>query len=641
MSGIAGIWQLDGRPAAAAALRAMAAAAPHRAPDGVDVWTSDCVGLCRLRLETTPEERGDTQPVVDRFRGLSLLFDGRLDNRDDVIQALGLRDPTIPDARVALEACARWGSEAPERLLGDFAFALWEARPKRLTCVRDALGVRPLYYASVDGLFAFASEPAQLLALQAVPRRINEGAIAELLANVYRTREETLYRNVRRLPPACCLVVEECRVQVRRYWTPLEAPEVRCASDAEYEERFRELFVQAVTARLRASGPVGAYLSGGLDSSSVVAVAAEIERENGRPAPDAHALVFPDHAAADERPYIDDVARMHALRCHRHVAAPFDGRRAIAEAARRVDLPDAPNDAMADGIRAALAERGAAVVLTGIGGDYGLTGTYFHYADLLRRFALPALVRRSWLDARTPELGWVWGTFVSAGLWPALPEAVKHALRPLARRARRAGLPDWIDPAFARQAGLRDRLYVPPPPRPRSFASAEVARTFAAPYVQHVLEAFERGSAGFGLVDRHPFLDRRLVEFAVGLPEDQRWRRETKSLLRRALHDRLPRSVRERQTKGEFAHVVADAFETLGGERFWSRLHVADAGWVDPAALARRYQRMLARRRAGDLRYADETGPLWAVAAIELWWRAEQGAEAGNRRGLPASVTAR
>jgi asparagine synthase (glutamine-hydrolysing) len=267
-------------------------------------------------------------------------------------------------------------------------------------------------------------------------------------------------------------------------------------------------------------------------------------------------------------------------------------------------------------------------MLTGIGGDYGLTGSYFHYADLLRRLRVAALVRRSWLDYRTPEAGWFAGTFVAAGIWPALPEAAKHVLRPLVRRVSSPSIPDWIEPSFARRAGLRHRLAVPPPPRPRSFASADVARLYAAPYLQHVLEMFERGSAECGVVDRHPFLDRRLVEFTIGLPDDQRWRRETKSLLRRALGDRLPPSVRHRQTKGEFSHVVIEAFEMLGGESFWRDLLLAQAGWVMPAPLVARYRRMLARYRAGDVQYADDTGPLWLTAAVELWWRAERRASA-------------
>jgi asparagine synthase (glutamine-hydrolysing) len=621
MSGIAGVFMRSGAPADRRLVTAMAATTPHRAADGTWSIADGCFSGIRQLTIVTPEDCFETSPVVDPASKLVILFDGRLDNRDELLHVLsGVRDRRVGDARIALEAWKAWGQDAPARLSGDFAFAVWDPRERTVSCVRDPMGVRPFFYYLSEDAFVFGSEVRQLLAHPLVPRAPDEMMIADLLTAGTRFPERTLYRDVLRLPHARTLVVGATRSTVNRYWRLELSRELKLSGEGEYAEAFRESFDRAVAARLRSAGPIAAHLSGGLDSSSVFVTASAI---TATPIT-AFSLVFPGHAECDERAYSGAVLE-HAGVTGVQIVPP---RSAIHVARAQVDgrqyLSDYPNEGAMSAIGRAVAARGIRVALTGSGGDEGLSGSFFFCADLLASGHVRRFVRRYRDVLRYPGMHWYSAELLRTALWPALPAGLRRAVRPVARRAFAPRPPAWVPPAFVRRTGLSN----PPPPThlpPALAARYHVVQAYESSWNHAILDAAECGSAELQIERRHPFYDRQVVECMVALPDDQRWQHGTmKYVLRRAMTGRLPETVRRRSdaSKSDFSHLFIEALDALGGEAFFSDgMHAAANGWVVSARVRDMYQRMRVLVERRDIAYAELAWSLWTIAAVEMWFR--------------------
>ena len=626
MSGIAGIYNLDGRPVDPALLTRMTDVIAHRGPDGVRHWIDGPVGLGHRMLHTTPESLQEKQPLVDDSGNLCLTLDGRIDNRNEIRAALEARGAELrndTDAEVALRSYECWGEMCPQRIIGDFAFVIWDGRKRQLFCARDPLGIRPLYYYTDGHTFRFGSELRQLFEDSAVRREPNDGMIAEYLACALTNQEETLYRGVLRLPPAHFLLVKPGQLRKERYWDIDPSFSIRHKSDSEYAEHFLEIFTEAVRCRLRSHRPVGVHLSGGLDSSSVVGVAQSLYRDGvlADPGFEAFSLVFPG-IACDETVYIRDVARMWGLKYNTVSPEQSDASRYAKQVRRYHDFPDTPNGAISDPLKALAREKELRVLLTGLGGDEWLTGSFYHYADLLRRFRILSLIRQVRFDSRVSSVIFPSFPVLRVGLWPLLPESARRVIKRVLRRNRN-GVPLWINPQFARRNELTERLRQEGVGKQfTSFAQGNLYKMLTSGWQSHALEMEERSASWFGLEERHPLNDRRIVEFALALPEEQRWRRDQpKYLLRRALAGFLPETVRQRRTKADFSHLFAEALKALGGERLFDSLAIMSMGWVDGVWVRRMYQQMTQLYARGDEGYARHVWPLWMVFGIELWFK--------------------
>lgn len=624
MSGLVGAFMRNGYPAEREAVSAMAALAPYRARDGE--WTLHSGEMCAVRqlTWTTPEDAYDAGSTIDPVTGVALLFDGRIDNRTELASVLGIgldRLTTLPDSAVVLEAWRRWGSETPARLLGDFAWVVWDPLRKRVFCARDPMGIRPLFYHLSDRVFVFASEIRQVLAHPLVPREVDESTVAAFLQSSLRTDDPTLFRHVKRLPHAQWLEITPDRVARRRYWSVDLSRELHLRSDMEYADAFREVFDRAVTARVRSDRAIGAYLSGGLDSSSVLVTACLTPARAGAVA---FSLVFPDDPAADERVYAETVARDCAVPLVPLRPPRLRPEKMLAEAAETAELPLAPNDLAGVAILRAMADRGIRVALTGCGGDYGLTGSFFHFAELLSRGRLFAAIARGRDALSHPAIGVADLKLVHHAVWPLLPASARRLLRPLARRIDRRPHAPWIPAPFARRAGLLEPL------PPREVDTSQLARVHAMDAYEsawnHVLDdTYHRVSASWGVEERHPFFDRHMIEFALALPDDQRWKRGwMKYVLRGAMRGRLPEAVRLRPdaSKADFSSLFGEALAAIGREKFFESLRIAEAGWVDADVLRRMYQHMRRQRLAADPSYGDTARELWIAASLELWYGA-------------------
>jgi asparagine synthase (glutamine-hydrolysing) len=605
MSGLAAAVAWDGADVSTA-LERLVEAGMHRAPDGVTRWTGPGAALARLHRLSLPAQRQGAQPAVERGGPHVLVLDGRLDHP---------AAPNADDVESALALVARFGADAVAKLEGDFAFVAWNSSTRVLTAARDGMGQRPLYWTRDGSRLLLASDVRQLLAaLPAVPPP-NADVVAALLAFRPETGADTVYSGIHRLPAGHVLVAGAEGVRTRCYWRPEPAPSERARTDVEYVEQCRELLDRAVAARLRAASRSAVFFSGGIDSSSVLAAAVRVAPRIGVAPPVPLSLVF-DAPESREGEYREALTTQIGVAGEEVVPDGFDVREYVAQAERRGLPPDLPGQFIGRSMRRRAAARGARAVLTGEGGDAVFSGSTFVYADLMRAGRLFAAIRRHRLDKTYDDSGYTPLGLLSDGVWPLLPRAVRQHLRGPARRiAGLAAQTPWL------RLPVADAGAVPDPPRGVPMAAWAIAWELDHGWTKYFLEAFERDAVEWGLEPRHPLLDPAIVRFALALPEDQRRRgRITKFVLRAAAA--LPPPLGARLTKSDLGFSLRDAIDALGGRRFFERLRLADAGWVDAAAACRGYDVVS--------RGASPAGPvegallsrLWLLAAIEVWFRA-------------------
>jgi asparagine synthase (glutamine-hydrolysing) len=628
VSGIAALLHLDGRPVRPERLADMVAMLRRRGPDDHGVSLESSVGLGHSALHTTPEAADEQQPLLRG--GLIVTADARLDDREALAHTLGLA-PSTGDAALIAAAYERWGERCPERLEGDFAFAVWDRRRRRLFCARDRFGVRPLYVHHQTGrLFALASEPAAILVLEEVPYRINEARIADFLVSQLEGVDltSTFFEEVSRLPPAHAMAVDPAGARQWRYWELEPGPELRLGSDEAYAEAFLEVFTEAVRRRLRGANTVGSMLSGGMDSGSVVAVARELRAQAGEGPLPVFSAIGPEPATCVETATILEAQAMGGLEAHSvNHAALGELLPELAELGWGVDEPFDDSMTLVRAVYLLAHRRGVKAVLDGIDGDTVL-GEGSHLARLVRA----GRWRTAWREAVGQNRFW-------GGHYPAWSELVRAAFRafapvPLCRLTRhlrgnspaaqlRANIEkSLISSDFAERIQLGERLEALAahrPDEPTADLPAEMVEAVNHPFLTVGVERYGRTAAALGLEPRHPFLDRRVVELCVSLPGEQKlaggW---PKAVLRRAMSGRLPEAVLRRCGRkhlGEAYTAAVASAERARITRFLGHDTEQLSAYLDMGKV----------RAAGDRCYADRDlhRPSWALEAahLALWLR--------------------
>ena len=431
MSAVGGILHLDGRPVDPGALERMGHLLDAYGPDRGRAWREGDAALLHRLRRITPEDARDRQPLTGGEGRWVVSADVRLDNREELTRRLGLSRawaPRLSDAALLVHAWEQWEEAAPERLLGDFAFAVWDRRERRLHLVRDPSGRRPLYWHRRGGLIAFASVPKGLFALPEIPRGIDEQRFAEYLALMPPFDEGSLLEGVQRVLPAHRLELDERGEANHRYHRFDPERRIVYRREEEYVEHARELLDEAVRCRLRAEGPIAAHLSSGLDSASVTATAARLlgEREllayTAVPRPGFDGPV-PRGRHADEGPGAAAVAarftNIRHIRLSTEGASPLDQ---LAESTEGYGLGAAvrtpTNHLWADAIFKDAADRGARVLLTGIAGNKTLSYHGRHrLAGLVGSGELLRWVREAAALRRSGEMRWPRLLATSFGPW--------------------------------------------------------------------------------------------------------------------------------------------------------------------------------------------------------------------------------
>ena len=579
MSGIAGIVALDGAPVDAALLDRMAGFLAPRGPDGAAARTIGSAGLAHALLRTG--DVGDDVPQPLSVDGTTwIVADARIDGRAELVRALragGIEaSADAPAAELILHALRRWGDDAPAHLLGDFAFAAWDAARGRLLCARSFFGVKPLYHAQTSRAFVFSNSLDCVRLHPAVSDALDEEWIADFLVHgESQSTASTVYAAVRQLPPAHLLVLEAGRMEVRRYASLPEDPEpLRLRGPAEYAEAFLEVLREAVADRLPRDR-AGLLLSGGRDSTALAAawrdlVDRGVRRTELRGYTTYHARLMPD----DEPRFASMAAEALGIPLDLQAVddyAPF-ARWGTPEL-RRPQPSSSPLLAIeADQLRRAAGH--ARVLLTGQGAD--------------------ALLRET--PSRLTRLA------AGGHLWTAAREVAEYLRwhrripRPGVRtwRAARGGPlprpvdpPGWIDPGFAARVGLAERLAAWSVPRPSAHPlRPEAHGLLSTSFWPVILAQWDPGATGVPVELRHPYLDLRLVRLALSIPPAQ-WYND-KGLLRIGMRGRLPARLLARPktpVRGDPIAVRAAALGAgwLGGRRADGRV----APWVDLARVPR------------------------------------------------------
>lgn len=560
MSGIFGCWHFDGRPVSAATLEQCLDRLSPQGPEDSDAWIDGPVGLGR---KSSGASDIAWRPMA--CARVACTFDGRIDNRSDLLDALSRRwplDDDCPDQDLVRTAYLEYGETFVERLKGDFALGLFDRQLKRLLIARDRLGVRPLCYTRADGAFLFATEAKALFANPGVTASPDEVMLADFMLQFLSSdsQQRTFFRHIQSVPPAHLLMVTESDVTLRRYFDFDTRREVRFRDVREYADAFHELFVASVRNRLRSAHPVAVSVSGGLDSAYIFCTAQDVVRREPSRCPIVLGFNYSGTSGSpsDEREYVDAIERS----CGASIARIPQRTGFMEYAGDEVWHSESPlleglvrqRQAMLDQVR----QSGARRLLTGHWGDQVLSDSDY-LMDLCRA--------RRWETLRSHARGWgvtrrrLARRLVEDVASRRLPARLLHTARRIRRRGDFAWHSPWFTDRFRRL--LRDRFEVARVPGAdgTSHARAIYQQSRRGYHVQ-CMEWNARLAAMHGLEMAFPYLDCDFLQFLMAIPGDIQSRDGVpRGLMREAMRGLVPDPVVNRRSKGEFTQLANQSIE--------------------------------------------------------------------------------
>jgi asparagine synthase (glutamine-hydrolysing) len=639
MCGIVGIalWGRPPRAVDAGALARMRDVITHRGPDDAGLLLDGNVGLGHRRLSIVDVSRGH-QPMTNEDETLHIVYNGEIYNHADYreeLEARGHRYRTHCDTETILHLYEEHGAACVERLRGMFAFAIWDQRGRELFIARDRLGVKPLYYVhAADGSLYFASEMKALVAARAVAPELNYAALTDYLANHAPSGEETLLRGVRRLPPGHTLTWRETgELRIERYWDLSFAGEGERLSDAEYVERWRELFETSVRLRLMADVPLGMFLSGGIDSSAIAAVMSRLVREPVK----TFSVAFAEREA-NELAYARTVARAFGTDHHEVVVSPEEFFEALPRLVWHEDEPIAHPSSVALYFVSRLAARHVKVVLTGEGSDEMLAG-YGRYRKTVYNLALGARYYGLTSEPLRRAVRRLAGLVPAGGVRRKLertflfvpPDVESIYFDNFAVFARDAQRRLLTPEARERAAGHLDPYRRVTDYLARTDAESLLERLLyvdTKTYLHELLMKQDQMSMAASIESRVPFLDHKLVEYTARMPERMKLRGwTTKYVLRAAMKGVLPEEI---LTRGKMGFPVPVGRWFRGPFRGVVNEYVLGARALGRGIFAPDFVRALAaEHQAGE---ADHSERLWSLVNFEIWLRQFMDGEAAELR---------
>jgi asparagine synthase (glutamine-hydrolysing) len=622
MCGIAGFAAFDARATLTTApIRDMLTCLRHRGPDDEGDYVVDNVVLGHRRLSII-DVAGGHQPLFGERKSTVIVCNGEVYNYRELtrdLAARGHRFQTASDIEVAAHAYDVWGLDFLDKLDGMFALALWDGAAKRLVLARDRMGEKPLYYTMADGLLIFASELTALIKHPSVPRELDSRSLSTYLALEYVPAPATILRNIYKLQPGHMLVLESGALTMKRYWSI----DTRTTYRGTYEQavvELRDRVEHAVKSRLVADVPLGVFLSGGIDSSTVAALAAR------HGALETFSIGFKEKSF-DESSYARSVAKFIGSHHHERIFAGEEMPDLVPQLAAMLDEPLGDASILPTALLSAFAREAVTVALGGDGGDELFAGYPMHRAQRVARYArmLPrpvhAAARRAVAALPVSHRNFSFG-FKSQSFLRGVAQSapLNHAL--------------WMS-SFAveeQRKLLRDDVWQESGAGEAAFAPilsawaesqhgellARATHIDAMTYLPNdILMKVDRASMRVALEVRAPFLARDVVELAFSVPDSYRMRGTTgKRMLRDAVRGLIPDSVIDRPKKGFGIPVAAwlnGPLRELVNDVFAPEA-ITTAGYFNPDEI----QRMLGAHAA---RRIDYRKPLWTLLVFELWRR--------------------
>jgi asparagine synthase (glutamine-hydrolysing) len=558
MSGIFGIFNFDGAPVSKQLLRRMAEFMAFRGPDKQDTWAAGSAGLGHTMLRTTDESFRERQPF-SLDNQVWIVADARVDGRNDLVRRLEavsrgeLKNAT--DVELILHAYYAWGADCVGRLIGDFAFAIWDNRRQSLFCARDHFGIKPFYYARAGNCLIISNTLNCIRLHPAVSDQLNDQAVGDfLLLGSNENPETTFFAGIQRLPAAHTLIWSNGDLRTQRYWTMPIEDEVRYRREGDYVERFVELLDEAVSDRLRADR-VGIFMSGGMDSTTIAATTNKLLLRKNAPFDlRAYTLVYDRLIPDEERRYSGLAAEYLGILINYIVADDYQLYERFDEPESRKPEPaNSPLTAMvADQYRQV--EPHTRVALTGHGGDVVLRGSFSYLINLFKSLqfgrAVMEVGRYALTHRSLPQIGFR-----------------SRIRRWLKRPEWKPYYPDWLNRDFEARLNLQERwkqlLAEQPNIHPRR---PEAYRILTELVWTRLFESYDPEATNFPIETRHPLFDLRLLSYLMELPTlpvcvDKR-------LMRVAMQGLLPEQTLRRPKAALLADPMPDQLKNCG-RRLW------------------------------------------------------------------------
>ncbi len=543
MSGICGIIRLDGKAVQKSVVLTMLNAMKNRGNDDEGLWLKASMGFGHKMLWTTPESLHEKQPQVSKDATVILTADVRIDNRDELFKQFDLNEndhDIITDTDLIIWSYQKWSENCPKYIVGDYAFALWDEKQKQLFCSRSPLGIKPFYYHLDQDFFIFASEIAVIQSI--APKHVQEPDIASIKSFINTTViscQKTCFNGINRLIPAHNLIIQNKQISQQRFWFPEKIKIDNNISFEDAKKMFLDVMTQAVQCRLRSAYPIGCELSGGLDSSTVLTLAAGIESTQ-KVSP---LSSYYDDLSCDEQPYIESVAKKLNIKpiINRALSLDYKGDYSLERHYQlSSDWPGSGSFLDALGVFRLAQRNNIRVVLTGQGGDHIAAGNYFMLADYLKSFRFIHLYKEML------SLNFSWRMFKQYALSPLFPAYFKRAIRRIAGTS------------VKKEMSQTDLCYTEKNQKGGSQAQAFDLAIITGALSTLCIDFSPQFRAGhFNIECWHPFFDQRVIEFMLSLPASYKMKGGlSKILLREAMKGKIPDIVYERGDKAEFSPII-------------------------------------------------------------------------------------
>lgn len=649
MSAITGIFYRDGREVSHNRIKKMNDSLSHRGKDGSRVWSDGSVALGHQMLYTTQESLHEKLPFEDESFGMVITADARIDNRAELAPILKLEDiENVPDSAFILEAYKMWGERCPEKLLGDFAFAVWDPEKEQLFCARDHMGVKPFYYYLSDENFFFATEIKALFCLPDVFQEINELKVAFHLALID-DGTSTFYKDVLQLGAAHSITVSATETKLRRYWKLDPELKIKMDSEEDYIKAFRDIFTEAVRCRLRSAFPVGSELSGGLDSSSVTCVAKKIlgNCKNSQDKLKTFSFIFKGFPDADETYYIKKVVDKGGIEPHFMDANGISPLKGIENILWYLEEPfNYPSITITWNLFKKKQENNIRIVLTGEDGDIVVSKGQNYFRELAVTFQWKKLFKELRYTSDVFKLNKTsydkseslpiknfnrsfLSTLVNSVIFPLIPDVLKKVLKPFYNKKNNIRIkPDTyiLNNEFIQKLKVDEYL--------NEFQAKSHVKTpkgihykfLASDLNQSVLEMNDRLAAAFSIEERHPFYDKRVIEFCYALPTEMKYQFGwSRYILRKAMDGILPEEVQWRFFKQDYMPPLQ---KNLSSEMNFLKKVVYNNNhtledYVDMDKLRRIYDnyevQYKEKGRAGSVEDITNSVDLWLVTMLYVW----------------------
>lgn len=560
MSAITGIYYRDGRLVNKRDIIEMNKSLSHRGPDDSGVLYNGKIAFGHQMLHTTPESINEKLPYDDEISGLIITSDARIDNRKELSEILNLQDSrNVADSIFILKAYQKWGDKCPEKLLGDFAFAIWDSKKECIFCARDHMGVKPFYYYLSEDMFLFSTEINAILDFPVLPYSLNEYKLGLFLKNDSNDAKLTIYNEINSLPAANSICITQKNVETIKYWKLDPKLEITLESEEEYKKEYIKILEEAINCRLRCEFKLGFELSGGLDSSSIVCLTKKKYKENNNPMKiKTFSYIFNELKECDESYFIRKITDSDDIEPHFVIGddiSPFENIEYILKNnGRPIRNPFLP---LILNLYKKMEEKNIRVFLSGAGGDSVISKGDGYFLELFINLKWNLLYKNLKASARRTKIS-PFREFINQIIFPLFPENMKKIiLNQILNYSH--GYRNTLNKEFATKIKENSKKDLNIQPKISKKLSKEMHYyQLNTNTHQQLFEVIDVSTARFRLEPRYPYYDKRLIEYCYAIPSEMKFKIWNRYIQRASMENIIPSEIQWRESKTNFKKFLND-----------------------------------------------------------------------------------